>query len=138
MSENPPKLWYENGLKFKCTECGGCCGKEPGFVWLKEDDIEKMALHLNISKEYFLKTYTRFVSGRYSLIEKPNYDCIFLANNRCSLYAARPKQCREFPFWQSNLSSKDAWQAASLDCEGINHKDAPTLNLKQIQDWRNS
>jgi Fe-S-cluster containining protein len=138
MSEKPLKLWYEKGLSFKCTECGGCCGKEPGYVWLKDTDIEKMAARLDVSKEFFLKTYARFVSGRYSLIEKPNYDCIFLENNRCSIYESRPKQCREFPFWQSNLDSEMNWNMAALDCEGINHKDAKNLSLEEIQAWRNS
>ncbi len=138
MSEKQLPLWYEKGLAFKCTGCGVCCSKEPGYVWLTEVDIEKFTTDLKLSRKDFLDKYTRLVYGRYSLIEKPNYDCIFLKENRCSVYASRPKQCRQFPFWKDNISSKEAWEEAGLTCEGINHKDAPLLSPKEIADWQES
>jgi Fe-S-cluster containining protein len=127
MSEKQLPVWYEKGLSFKCTGCGKCCGKEPGFVWLTEEDIKKASSYLNLSRTDFLNKYARYVSGRYSLIEKPNYDCVFLKENRCTIYTSRPKQCREFPFWNDNISSKEAWEEASIHCEGINH---PLLKLR--------
>jgi Fe-S-cluster containining protein len=136
MTEKKSALWYEKGLSFKCTGCGGCCGKEPGYVWLLEEDIKQASLHLKLSREAFLKKYTRLIHGRYSLIEKPNYDCTFLDNNRCTIYTARPKQCRQFPFWKSNLTSKSDWEEAAESCEGINHPDAPLLSLEEIKNWQ--
>lgn len=138
MSKKPLDLWYKEGLSFKCTGCGGCCSKEPGYVWLTREDIEKASAYLKISTEQFLKNYTRIVNGRISLLEHANYDCIFLKQNRCTIYLGRPKQCRQFPFWKQNLSSKEAWEEAAQSCEGINHKDAPLLTLKEIQDWQES
>lgn len=138
MSKEKLPLWYEKGLKFKCTGCGACCSKEPGYVWLTEKDIETAATHLNLSRNEFLKKYTRNVSGRYSLIEHPNYDCIFLKENRCSIYLSRPKQCRTFPFWEGNLESRDTWNEAALGCEGINHKDAKLLSIEEIRNWQES
>ncbi len=138
MSEKQLPVWYEKGLSFKCTGCGKCCGKEPGFVWLTEEDIEKASTHLKLSKQDFLKKYTRFVHGRYSLIELSNYDCVFLKEKRCSIYLARPKQCRQFPFWNDNISSPKAWEEAAKHCEGINHKEAPLLSPAEIETWRNS
>ena len=131
-------MWYKDGLKFKCTGCGACCSKEPGYVFLSEEDISRLSGPLGLERATFLKTYTRLVHGRYSLLEKPNYDCIFLQNNRCTLYQARPKQCRTFPFWQENLVSKAAWEAAGKSCEGINHPDANTLTVEEIQTWKSS
>ncbi len=136
MSEKPLPLWYESGLSFKCTGCGRCCSKEPGYVWLSEDDIERACMHLKLTRSEFLKKYTRLVHGRYSLIELSNYDCVFLKENRCSIYSARPKQCRQFPFWKENISSKKAWEEASKTCEGINHKEAPLLSPEEIATWQ--
>jgi Fe-S-cluster containining protein len=126
--------WYKNGLKFTCTGCGACCAKEPGYVWLSSLEIEQMAKHLNLSQEEFLKRYTRKVFGRVSLLEKPNYDCIFLKNNRCEIYTVRPRQCRTFPWWPDNLDSPQAWKETALRCEGIDHPDAPVVPFETIQE----
>lgn len=126
--------WYKNGLKFTCTGCGACCSKEPGYVWVNPTEIEKIATHLGISQEEFLKRYTRKVFGRVSLLEKSNYDCVFLKNNRCEIYSLRPRQCRTFPWWESNLESPEAWKETALRCEGIDHKDAPLVPFETIQE----
>lgn len=127
------KPWFEEGLRFKCTGCGGCCTGSPGYVWVDEDEISTMANHLNISIEAFGKKYLRKIKGRYSLIEdQQNYDCVFLKDNRCTIYNARPKQCRTYPWWLSNIRSKAHWERASQMCEGINHKDAPLIPASTI------
>lgn len=135
MSKKPSldEKWYKEGLRFKCTECGQCCTGAPGYVWLTDEDIERFADHFKLTKEAFLKTYARHVKGRYSLKESPvNYDCVFLNGKRCTVYNARPKQCRKFPFWPANLTSKAAWDDASKYCEGINAKDAPLIPASEI------
>ena len=35
--------WYQDGLKFNCTQCGDCCTGAPGFVWVNQAEIEAMA-----------------------------------------------------------------------------------------------
>ena len=54
-----------------------------------------------------------------SLREKSNYDCIFW-DNHCTVYHARPLQCSTFPFWDSVICSKEAWENTGKDCPGIN------------------
>lgn len=127
-------VWYEEGLRFKCTECGKCCTGAPGYVWLTEEDIQTLSTHLKLSREAFLETYARLENNKYSLTECPTtYDCVFLKGKRCSVYEARPKQCKKFPWWPSNLRSKEAWQAAAADCEGINAPDAPLISASEIK-----
>lgn len=122
--------WYKDGLKFKCTQCGKCCTGSPGHVWLTKEDIEKLCLHLNLSEKEFLKKYTRLIGNQYSLTESPkNFDCVFFKDNKCSVYHSRPKQCRVFPFWDSVLESKSAWEGMKGICEGIDH---PEGRLYQI------
>lgn len=126
--------WYKEGLRFGCTQCGQCCTGAPGYVWVSDEDIERMATFLKVSKEAFIEKYTRKVDGRLALLECPkSYDCIFLENKKCLLYGARPKQCKTFPFWPENLTTKRAWNAAARRCEGIDHPDAPLIPLAEIQ-----
>ncbi len=37
----------------------------------------------------------------------------------CSVYSARPAQCRSYPFWPSLLHSPESWQQEAGYCEGI-------------------
>ena len=85
-----------------------------------------MSLFLNISAEEFIVRYTRNLSGRLSLTEsRKTYDCVFLKDSKCLVYGARPTQCRTFPFWPQNLSSKEAWENLKNTCEGIHPQASP-------------
>lgn len=134
ISDTP--VWYAEGLRFKCTECGACCSGGPGYTWVNPEEIQAMAQHLGLSVEEFGKQYLRKVDGRYALLERKNlqgdYDCIFLKDKKCQLYHLRPKQCRTFPWWVQNLQSPNDWQAAAQRCEGISPS-APIVPLETIQ-----
>jgi len=116
--------WYKDGLRFSCTQCGKCCSGTPGYVWVSEEEIEAMASLLKISVAAFKRQYLRQRNGRYALVEMKSrsYDCVFLRDKRCLVYEARPKQCRAFPWWKSNLNSPESWEKAAQICEGINEK----------------
>jgi Fe-S-cluster containining protein len=126
--------WYQEGLRFSCTQCGKCCTGSPGFVWVNEEEISEMAQFLKISPEEFIARYTRLIGNRLSLLEhRKNYDCVFLQNKKeCRVYGARPKQCRTFPWWKDNLTSPQEWQETAKRCEGI-HQDAPLISVEEIQ-----
>ncbi|CCB86694.1 uncharacterized protein jhp_0259 [Parachlamydia acanthamoebae UV-7] len=129
-----PLPWYKEGLKFKCTGCGQCCTGAPGYVWVTIQEMEEMAQVLNISLAQFKRTYIRQRDNRYALIEKKNENnaCIFLKNNRCQVYTARPSQCRTYPWWKENLNTKESWALAAEQCEGISD-DAPRIPFDEIQ-----
>jgi len=125
--------WYKEGVHFSCTGCGKCCTGFPGYVWISDEEISALANHLRISDEEFRKKYTRMCYGRVSLKElKPHYDCIFLKNNQCSIYAYRPKQCRTFPFWQENMESRTSWDQLTSYCEGINRIEKDKISYETI------
>jgi Fe-S-cluster containining protein len=127
--------WYQNGVSFKCTGCGGCCTGGPGYTFVSIEEMEEIANHLNLSLDAFTKKYVRKVLGdRFSLLENPkNYDCVFLKEKKCSIYPVRPTQCRTYPFWPGILASKESFEEASRVCEGINHKDAPIVPFETIE-----
>ncbi len=112
------KPWYREGLSFSCTRCGDCCTGAPGYVWVEPAEIEALAKHLGLSVDSFGERYLRKVGRRYSLIEKPGGDCVFF-DKGCSVYPARPTQCRTFPFWRGNLKSERAWDEIADECPGI-------------------
>jgi len=131
--------WYKNGLRFACTECGACCTGSPGYVWLEENDIKSICEHLLISREDFLKRYTRQVGHRFALKEHMRtYDCVFLKDNRCQIYSSRPEQCRSFPWWVEQLTSPEAWKEASKHCEGIDHPEGKLYSVAEIHSQLNS
>ncbi len=127
--------WYQEGLRFKCTGCGKCCTGAPGFVFLTDADVEKLLHHLKISKQEFVERYTKSFNDRLSLRDDtPNYGCIFLKEGKyCQVYQARPMQCKTYPYWLGNISSKAQWIEESERCEGINHPDAPLISKEEIE-----
>lgn len=128
--------WYNQGLRFECTGCGQCCTGAPGYVWVNENEIQQIAQFLNLTPEEFSQKYLRHVNGRLSLIELPKtYDCIFLKDKKCQIYAVRPTQCRTFPWWPQNLKSEKEWQEAASFCEGICAQ-APLVSFETIEQQR--
>jgi len=125
--------WYADGLRFECTQCGQCCTGAPGYTWVSKEEIATIAEHLGMNVETFSNAYIRRVDTRFSLLEHPkSYDCVFLKDNKCSIYSVRPKQCQTFPWWPNNLNSKESWLEAAKWCEGIN-PEAPTVPRETIE-----
>jgi uncharacterized protein len=113
--------WYEDGLRFTCTQCGNCCTGAPGVVWVNDEEIAAIAEHLDKPVGEIRLMHTRPYAGGTSLTEFANGDCTFLdpATRRCKVYPVRPRQCRTWPFWNSNLEDEQAWQAAKRTCPGM-------------------
>ena len=77
-----------------------------------------------MDKNRFTKIYCRWVTdcrGKevLSLKEKVNKDCIFW-DSECTVYKARPLQCRTFPFWESVIACAQSWEITASGCPGIN------------------
>ncbi len=84
---------------FECQQCGTCC-RWPGSVLLEPADIAAAAAQLGLAEADFIAQHTMLARNRAQLTlkEKPGGSCEFLEEpNRCRIYAARPRQCRDFP-----------------------------------------
>jgi hypothetical protein len=126
--------WYHDGLRFTCTGCGDCCTGAPGYVWVINEEVQALAAYLGMAEEDFLRQYVRKVGVRKSLVEFPNGDCVFLDESRkCTVYPVRPRQCRTWPFWQSNLRSPEAWQDTCRVCPGSGRGKLYTLEEIEAQ-----
>ncbi len=107
----------------ECATCGGkCCLGESGYVWISKEEIETLAILLDLTVEDVKDHYLLAVGNSYTIEETElsidNFACIFfdLEKRCCSIYSARPSQCRTFPFWDDYLFFKDA---SFYECPGI-------------------
>jgi len=111
--------WYSDGLRFSCTRCGHCCTGQPGYVWVHDEEIADIASNRGETAEQVTALYTRSVGRRRSLKEKANGDCVFYDRAEgCTVYAARPRQCRTWPFWESNVLTPESWRRTCEVCPG--------------------
>jgi Fe-S-cluster containining protein len=111
--------WYKEGLRCTCTRCGHCCTGEPGHVWVEDADLSAIAAHLGEPADEVKALYTRWTARGRSLREKPNGDCVLYDRVRgCTVYEARPPQCRTWPFWESNVETVERWQQTCEACPG--------------------
>ena len=46
-------------------------------------------------------------------------NCIFLKENRCTVYKSRPIQCRTWPFWPENMNTKTWNNDIAKNCPGV-------------------
>jgi Fe-S-cluster containining protein len=91
-------------------------------VWVNKAEVAALAGAIGIEVSEFERRYVRKVGIRKSLIEWGNGDCIFFhgESRTCQVYDVRPRQCRTWPFWPSNLASPAAWKDTSERCPGCN------------------
>ena len=116
--------WYREGLRFRCTQCGHCCTGAPGFVWVNDEEVAAIAAHQTMPKEEMEKLHTRMIGGQRSLRERANGDCVFYQKNvGCTIYAVRPRQCRTWPFWESNVRRESDWEETRRSCPGAGQGD---------------
>jgi Fe-S-cluster containining protein len=155
--------WYAEGLRFTCTQCGNCCTGGPGYVWISEEEVGRLADFLKITPRQVLSRHCRKVGERWTLNEQRrrdgNYDCVFLTEidaprpagakelkpgqsiplkrRGCSIYPVRPLQCRTWPFWNSNLGSREMWDQAGKKCPGLG-RGSRSFNREQIESLRDA
>lgn len=109
------KEGFEFGFDPKaCDSCAGnCCIGESGNIWITRQEIEKLALNLDISLDELRVKFLEKRGYKYSIKEVQlsydNYACIFfnLEKKQCSIYESRPIQCRTFPFWDYFKENKE-------------------------------
>jgi uncharacterized protein len=139
--EEASETWFADGLRFKCTGCGKCCTGASGSVYVSQHDLEQLAGFLKQPIGAFVKAYTRNANGRRALIDRRHSsDCIFLDGKLCTVYDARPTQCRTYPWWFSNLQDAETWEETRQVCEGVDHPSAHVIPASEIleQCWEDA
>ena len=126
-------IFTKDGFSFsfhssKCEQCGGkCCVGESGYVFISVNEMLAMAKFLGLDFEVFTQKFVRKVGYKFSLIEVPrnapnDFCCVFFNAGKCKIYPVRPKQCREFPFWDAyradSINARDK-ESLQQECLGV-------------------
>ena len=115
----------EKGLRFSCIDgCSRCC-RGDGYVWVSENEIAEIAALLKVDRELFKREYTVRRNDKHILKDRRNItECIFLTEEgKCSVYDARPIQCRIYPFWPRIILDKELFNYEYLQCPGLGEGD---------------
>ncbi|MHA1715762.1 MAG: YkgJ family cysteine cluster protein [Promethearchaeota archaeon] len=149
-----------NRIKFKCLKCGNCCTNPGLIVNLTPRDAQVLIRHLKIDASGLLKfvgfyqvkgideevneavrerlVFSPLMTNRgpayLGLLKLSSGACIFYRDNRCSVYAARPRICQAFPFTfkRRGVNIMTSISAFALDaCPGLGQGDF--VNTKKVQ-----
>ncbi len=97
-------------IPFHCQLCGACCRQVKDSIMLEPMDIYCLSRFLRDrgepieGPEDMLARYTHpdMLAERLPIFllntEGPEDACVFLKDGRCSVYEARPRVCRMYPF----------------------------------------
>jgi len=105
-------------IGFKCDLCSKCCTAEfNGHVFLLDTDtarIKQIAPDALIPAPYyeFCDRNGRFYVSGYALKSKPDGSCIFLEQERCSIYSQRLTICQIYPY----MLHREADEDGNMDC----------------------
>lgn len=95
-------------------------------MWLGADELEGLARARGTTAAAFAVRFVRRAVDprdgreRLALSEDRRGACALLDGcAHCTVYAARPRQCREFPFWPRALADEEAFERARAVCPGI-------------------
>lgn len=127
--------WFADGLRFGCRQCGRCCTGEPGYVWVTNEEIARLAKAVHLPQSLFEERFVRLVRGKKkSLIELPGGDCVLFDPQKrgCRVYDVRPVQCRTWPFWDQNIDTPNSWKKTARFCRGCNNPDGRLYTAEEI------
>ena len=134
-----PKDW----IRFRCRLCGGCCRNVKGQLMLEPIDAYRLARLLRECNEVeFMEdvnaryAYQDILEGCYPIFllntTAPDDACVFLRDGRCSVYKARLKVCRLYPFSVfPGTRGKDFSFYQCMDQHAFHFSDSKVL----VKDW---
>ena len=105
---------------FACQRSGNCCAIPGGVVRVSPAEIQQIAQHLGLGEEALRSRYLE--ADGVTLRNGQGHRCVFLDDGTtaaCSIYEARPQQCREWPFWPRLRTDADLLAQARRICPGI-------------------
>jgi Fe-S-cluster containining protein len=112
--------FWDKGVRFECQGTGHCCTSRGsyGYVYFTIEDRRRLAKFLSLSTSSFTRRYCKKTAGYYHLKDSKG-PCQFLKDKSCSVYSARPAQCRTWPFWPENMNARTWSREIKTFCPGI-------------------
>ena len=115
---------YPTTVRFRCIKCGICCGdteEKTRHILLLSAEAEQIA-KTTAQPIFKFATKIRDKAPYVYEMKKRAEDgkCVFLENNRCTIYSMRPLICRFYPFELKVTPSKKYQFHYTDECPGIN------------------
>lgn len=100
-----PEIHQEVFSKIDCLSCANCCKHHsPRF---NRTDIKRISKYLNMKEGELITTYLQIDEDEDYVVQ--SLPCPFLgADNKCTIYEVRPKDCRRFPYTDEDVLIKQA------------------------------
>lgn len=112
MSSDAIPVRDKDAVPFRCRRCGACCRDIEDELMLEPLDAYRLAAYFSrqsggtymgsVERVYSWFTHSAVLEGIFPifLLNTRGSDaaCTFLENGRCSVYEARPRVCRVYPF----------------------------------------
>lgn len=146
---------------FHCTKCGACCSYPGMIVNVTPRDVRTLVRYLKVDASALLKVLAFYqvepndtmdeatIQERMvfpalkthkglaflGLLKQPSGQCLFLKNNKCSIYPARPRICQSFPFTYKkagNGMSTTMAKFAAKSCPGIGQGE--NVNVEKVKE----
>ena len=99
------QVFEDARVQFQCCRCGNCCRHVKEQILVEPMDAFYMARHLgckDMGELYDNYTCPTLLQGLYPVflmqVKGPDDACVFLEGGQCSIYEARPRTCRIYPF----------------------------------------
>ena len=124
---------HQKGLSNTRTKCGQYCSKE-GHVRLEDDDIILLSNHLKITKEQFIKKYTRGHLMDLALTDDQlSSDRIFAENmDKSGVNSQKPTRRSKFSLWKESLKPNQNCQSFQSEDEDINFPEDSLIPINKI------
>ncbi len=114
---------YPRKVQFKCVKCGICCGdtkdKTRHILLLAEEANDLASTTNQPISDFALKIEDK---SPYDYEMKKTVEdgkCVFLRQNRCTMYSKRPLICRFYPFGLKTAEKEQRVFYYTKECPGI-------------------
>jgi Fe-S-cluster containining protein len=116
------QLNYPENLCFNCSKCGLCCGDTPSktrhvlLPWLDAKEIARFT-------DKPIGDFATPINGKrpyvFEMRKTPDGKCVFLKDNKCTIYEIRPLICMFYPFELKTCESGVYSFRFTEECPGI-------------------
>jgi Fe-S-cluster containining protein len=117
------KFNYPISVRFRCIRCGICCGDtkdKSRHILLLKNEVEQIAKATGRQIFNFAAKIEDNAPYSYKMKKRKNGKCVFLENNRCTIYSSRPLICRFYPFELKAMNNRKYTFLYTNECPGIN------------------
>ena len=116
------KFDYPAAVRFRCVKCGICCGdtnEKTRHILLLPPEAEQISKTTSQPTSRFAVKINSTEPYTYEMKKREDGKCVFLENNRCTIYAVRPLICRFYPFELKSLGDKKYQFLFTEECPAI-------------------